>query len=1491
MRMWRSLFLIVLAWCAGIGLVPGTKAAEPVLPTTVDETFRYGDTNVTEIRDIELFPDGRIAYGGVGPNVTAGIALPDGTPAWPHNFSGSFLTVTKSVAVDTADGAFFIGGLPRPGWDWVVERIAFGNDVGWTAKANVGGLGSKVLVLADRDILAVGRLRVAGDTNSYGLVRLDLEGTLDAEFQYTNSLGLEVLTAAVMGDGSVLGSYQQTNENFVTYGFGKWLRNGQRDSTYNDLWALSFGTNSHVTVIEKAAGTNGFVAAVETEPVGAGGPKVTKLVVLDEQGNEVGSLLETPFIEGAVHAIAFEAASPETVASHGYDRVLVGGDFNKVEETSCNDLASVTKEGIVAWGFESEAGPSAPIYAVEVQLDGKVLIGGAFTNVNGIEALGMARIFGSSEAADRLYWADEEFRGFEKFGEVQMTLKRSGNLDEPLTVELGRPLNAANDVTIPNTVEFAAGQSVATIPVTIQNDLIAETRERFEVTAIVTNENILLTRERTELVVLDDETPGTLDPTLQIPEMLGLTAFTFQPDGKILFHGSGRNIVRLNPDGTIDPNFITNALPTTGNSTPVIHQAIVQPDGKILVAGTFVTMSFGQYGRNNLARLNADGTLDLSFDPRLRAAIGSSSEPSVKALLLDDGDILIWLGGNLGGNDREGVLTTIGIIRLDRYGNLVGTYASSTKFRNNSEWDLASSGELITYGNSSGPAQLRKYNADRSVDTNFVATVAQGFVYDVELLGNTLWIGGNFQTVNSNVRPNLAVLNLTTGALDPNGDLAVNGEVDAIRPSGGKIYIGGSFTKVNGVERFRIARLNLDGSLDASFDPGNGPNRSIRLIEFQTDGKPLIGSGFDRVDGVPTSWYVRLEGEQTSGVIRFVTERIELSETNEFVTIEVERIGGSSGALSAQLVTVEGSALAGQHFTATNVFVNYADGEFGRRMLRIPIFADPTETGPRTFSVVLRAHGGGSELTVLLRDAERRLVTGTTFLTGGTNGTNDVRDVAVGADGFVYAVGNFLSVDGVAATNVVRFYENLTVDSSFALEALLHYGSGTPAPIQTMTVRTNGKVVLGGDFTRLGENASAGLAQVNPDGSFDDLFNANYTVSVGGTLESNRELLVQPDDKLIVNSMGTRLRRVNTDGTIDTGFQSASIGSITKSVVGPDGMIYVVRNATGVNGQVIRIDSRGQTAQTIITATHRTSSGLTQSGRINEMAMEKDGALLIGGDFTHLNQTNMAPRLARVSTNGLVDTNFVAQVGVTGLTPRDTITAIEVLASGEILIGGKFTYVDQKMRPTLALLRRDGSMSDDFDPLVQGSGIAEFERASDGVVVRGAVTSVDGIPVGDIFKLGFANPLPPVAKFLWPTNGAEIRVSDIVEPIQVHAFDPDGFIEQSVLELDGVAVATNSSGNVPFLWSLPASGEHQLRMTVTDATGLTAIETVTFRTVKVDFPGVITVKRDNEELVINYGGAGLQESSDLRNWTQVHAGGGEYRTTAAGDYRFYRSTH
>jgi uncharacterized delta-60 repeat protein len=1463
-------------------LLEGTPVATV---TTVDSTFQFGETNVTDIRDLKLFPDGRIVYAGAGYYESVGIANPTGAVA-EGSFGGMDMTTAISLDLDPKDGAIYAAGMPRsaslPGF----VRVVNFDDPGWYFRGVNGGTGMVAVVLADRQVLAGGAFRVGSDTNYYGLVRRDLSGA--ASFVYTNTLGLQIENAVVLADGSVIATWLRTNGNLVSSEVGRWTRDGERDAAYNGLWAEGFGTNSQVTALVKAPGTNGVVAAVRTEPgggAGPGGPVFTKWVTLDEVGNVVGWNNELPMIAGTVNAIGFEVVTPETAASGGYDRLLLGGEFNFHGSNEVKNLVSVAKTGELAWGFAADEGPSGPVHAVAVQLDGKILIGGTFTNVSGVEAKGLARIHGgSATGASYLYWADAEFRAFEKLGEGRIVLRRSGDVSQALVVNVAavhdRSPSALN---VPSKIEFAPGEREAVGGLGLLNNSQRWGRERVEITATVTNANVLVTRAKAAVVVMDDETPGTLDPKFNVALSPDKVLFAFQEDGKIIFGGWGTGLVRLNPDGSLDSTFITNGLP--GAATALIHQILPQADGKIYVAGQFNTTPASTYGINHVARLNADGTLDRSFDPRLtQTSLGAMDH--VKLLVLTNGDVLVWTGGLI---RREGMFLQ-GILRLNSKGEYLGSFQGVSSFRNPTEWELVPTGEVITAGGNIGAyPNLVKYNANGGVASGFPAGLQAkgGYVSDIEIEDGSFLIAGSFNAVGTNAVTNLARLNLQDGAVDTNFVATVNAQVNVVRRHGGKIYIGGDFTEVNGKQRIRIARLNLDGTLDESFDPGFGPNRALSILEFQADGKLIIGNLFDRVDGVNAALFARLETEQSSGEIRLVSRRIEVSETNAFVNFEFDRIGGSAGELSATVETVDGSALAGRDYVATSTNVFYADGEIGRKVVRVQLLGDPNEPGAKTFSLRVLGFPNSTEATVLLEDAQQSWVEGTIDFPGGTN---EVRDIGVGGDGFVYLAGHFTNISGVAVTNLARLWPNLALDTSFALEELPRplgfspEGENPYAPLLSVAVRPDGRVLFSGNFYSVGTNNWRYIAQVNEEGVYDGAFSASNMVTSGVTAPA-QGLYVQADGKVIAN-VGSGLRRLNLNGTRDQTFGGAVHGNTV--VVHGDGTLF----ANGTGNSVTRSDETNQSIRTLVTVAHRSTSGALQAATIRAMAIDSAGAILIGGDFTHLNQTNPAPRLARILTNGVIDTNFIANVGVSGLTPRDMVTAIEVLANGDILVGGKFAEVQGVERRTLALLAPDGTLRDQFDPLVDGDGIAEFEGTPDGgVVVRGSVTAVDGSPVGDVFKLAFTAPVPPVAKFLWPTNGAEVPVSDVPELISLHAFDPDGFLERVVLELDGQAVATNTAGNVPIPVFLPRGGEHQLRVIATDDRGLTTTETITFQTVEVSFPGLLAVTKTAAGVVVDYNGARLQGSVDLENWTDVHFGGGEYVAPATDEYRFFRAAN
>jgi hypothetical protein len=62
------------------------------------------------------------------------------------------------------------------------------------------------------------------------------------------------------------------------------------------------------------------------------------------------------------------------------------------------------------------------------------------------------------------------------------------------------------------------------------------------------------------------------------------------------------------------------------------------------------------------------------------------------------------------------------------------------------------------------------------------------------------------------------------------GEGANNGVYSTVVQTDGKILVGGWFTSFNGTSCNRITRLNADGSIDATFNPGSGPNEEMQLM-------------------------------------------------------------------------------------------------------------------------------------------------------------------------------------------------------------------------------------------------------------------------------------------------------------------------------------------------------------------------------------------------------------------------------------------------------------------------------------------------------------------------------------------------------------------------------------------------------------------------------------------------------------------------------------
>jgi len=345
-------------------------------------------------------------------------------------------------------------------------------------------------------------------------------------------------------------------------------------------------------------------------------------------------------------------------------------------------------------------------------------------------------------------------------------------------------------------------------------------------------------------------------------------AMAIQPDGKVLIGGYNK-IARLNADGTLDTAF----APSISLYDSVYTDSLVlRPDGNILIGGDFSKVN--GISRNGIARLNSDGSLDMSFNP----GTGASSDVGSVALQ-PDGKVLI--GGNfysVNGTSRYG------IARLNSDGSLdenfnpgKGVYSLSVN-----AVALQSDGKILIGGdftsvNDVSRNRIARLNADGTLDMTFdPGWGANDKVFSIAVQPDgKILIAGEFTGVNAINRGYLARLN-ADGSLDEtfNTESGTDKEIFSVAlQSDGKILIGGKFTAFKGKDRKGIARLHPDGTLDTSFDPGSGivldySVPSVYAIALQSDKKFLIGGYFSTFNDTPRKNIARIMEHPLISVIR-----------------------------------------------------------------------------------------------------------------------------------------------------------------------------------------------------------------------------------------------------------------------------------------------------------------------------------------------------------------------------------------------------------------------------------------------------------------------------------------------------------------------------------------------------------------------------------------------------------------------------------------------
>jgi uncharacterized delta-60 repeat protein len=377
----------------------------------------------------------------------------------------------------------------------------------------------------------------------------------------------------------------------------------------------------------------------------------------------------------------------EEVKVQSDNKVLVGGQFTQLNGVSRNRLVRLNSDGTEDSAFYTNLGTgfNFNIDDLDILTDDSIIAVGSFTSLNGNTRNGIVKL--SSAGVDDTTFASNIGTGFNN--NVFATDSLS---DDSMVV--GGDYSSFNGNTRNYLVKLASnGTEVSSFYTNLGIGL----NGRVDAVKVQSDNKILVGGQFTSLngntrnYLVRLNADGTEDVAFYTNLGTGfnaaVTRIDVQSDGKIIIvgnfttlNGNTRNrAIRLNSDGTEDSTFITNI--GTGFTFGVTALDI-QADEKILIGGSFNT--FNGNSRNRLVRLNSDGTEDVTFHTNLGTGAGNLIET-----VASDSDGKIYVAGfftSWDGNTRNRIVqldADAADTELMTQGTLSGIYRPST-----SSWDL-----------------------------------------------------------------------------------------------------------------------------------------------------------------------------------------------------------------------------------------------------------------------------------------------------------------------------------------------------------------------------------------------------------------------------------------------------------------------------------------------------------------------------------------------------------------------------------------------------------------------------------------------------------------------------------------------------------------------------------------------------------------------------------------------------------------------------------
>ncbi|SVE20373.1 uncharacterized protein METZ01_LOCUS473227, partial [marine metagenome] len=133
----------------------------------------------------------------------------------------------------------------------------------------------------------------------------------------------------------------------------------------------------------------------------------------------------------------------------------------------------------------------------------------------------------------------------------------------------------------------------------------------------------------------------------------------------------------------------------------------------------------------------------------------------------------------------------------------------------------------------------------------------------------------------------------------------------------------------------------------------NDTRSEIDEVFILTLSNPKGGAVIDGPYGVQSALVTIIDDDYSSGKIEFVTSENNFMENDGRVVVEVRRIGGSVGEVSAEFLVQEDTAKEGLDYVIQSKLLAWADGDIGNKQIEIELLDDKIVEEGKKFSISL----------------------------------------------------------------------------------------------------------------------------------------------------------------------------------------------------------------------------------------------------------------------------------------------------------------------------------------------------------------------------------------------------------------------------------------------------------------------------------------------------------------------------------------------------------